>query len=111
MNQLDFEPTNGFMLKKRMLNGGTKQRVKRSNRREKIMTPKPKQKVSAVEGDSKTSTYVEGEKDYPINMDKKIFGMKPKTLAIALGVIVGGILILNMTGKGEATDVASNVGV
>ncbi|NRA12376.1 MAG: hypothetical protein HRT57_10515 [Crocinitomicaceae bacterium] len=59
-----------------------------------IVAP-PQPRVSSVEGQN--NGYTEAQTNYPINMDKKIFGMQPKTLAIALGVIVVGILVLSRT--------------
>jgi len=111
MTRSDFEPTNGFMLKTRMLNGGTKYKAKRSNRRERIMKPKLKTKISSFEGGSNNDSYINMVKNYPINMDKKIFGMRPKTLAISLGVIIVSIIILNMSGKSGVTQVVEGGGL
>ena len=94
MNRSEFEPTNGFMLKGRMFKSRDRRRFGKRKVMKRIVAP-PQPRVSSVEGQN--NGYTEAQTNYPINMDKKIFGMQPKTLAIALGVIVVGILVLSRT--------------
>jgi hypothetical protein len=110
MNRIDFEPSNAYMLKTKMLDGGTPNRFDKKRlipKKKKKQTPPPR--TLSVDGDN--DKYSENGKNYPVNMDKKIFGMRPKTLAIALGVIVGSIIILNMSGKGNQVEAVNNGGV
>lgn len=108
MNRLDFEPSNAYMLKTKMLKGASP-RNRFAKKRLIPKRPKPEPRLSSASGGEEK--YSQGEKNYPVNMDKKIFGMRPKTLAIALGVIVAGIVILNISGKGSAGEVVNNGGV
>ncbi len=86
MNFAEFEPTNGNKLSRKMFGA--------SPRRPKIrMVRRPVEiRLSSVDGEDETET------NYPVDMNKKIFGMTPKTLAIALGVIVIGVLAINLIG-------------
>lgn len=96
MNIRDFEPVNGELLGRKLLNGNDY--TNRNNRpiiRKRIIKQQPAMKIT-----SPNSSF-EGEAKYPIDDEKKIAGMKPKTLAVALGVIVVSILIMNMFGANK----------
>lgn len=108
MNRIDFEPTNAYMLKAKMFNGGATPNRFTKKKLIKKRKPEPPKRTLSVQGEEK---YSDSEKNYPVNMDKKIFGMRPKTLAIALGVIVGSIIILNMSGRGSEQVAQNNQGV
>lgn len=97
MNIRDFEPVNGELLSRKMLNGNDY--TNRNNRpiiKKRVIKQQPVMKIT-----SPNSSF-EGEAKYPIDDEKKIAGMKPKTLAVALGVIVVSILIMNMFGVNKA---------
>jgi len=91
MNVSDFEPANGHLIGRKMFNV--------SDRRNRMVLVKKRRKPNEKKMKMKyeTSFGFEGEQSYPVNSDKKIFGMKPRTLVVALGVIVISIFILKST--------------
>jgi len=105
MNRIDFEPSNSYMLKTKMLSGNSPRN--RFDKKKLIKKhKKPILKISSIKG--KKEQYSQAKKNYPMNMEKKIFGMRPKTLAVALGVIVVGIILLNMSGNNMDEAVNNN---
>lgn len=90
MNIGDFEPTNSGLLSGKILNihRGENRRIKTTIKPIKNTPTMMVENTSNIDSDAK----------YPIEDEKKIFGMKPKTIALALGVIVVSILIINMIG-------------
>lgn len=98
MNIRDFEPVNGGLLSRKMLNGNDY--TNRNNRVPVKRIIKPQQPIMKIQNNMSS---FDGEAKYPLEDEKKMFGMKPKTVVLALGVIVVSILIMNMFGvdKGE----------
>lgn len=105
MNYSDFESNNGVLLKNGM--NGKDLRTPRYQERRVIKRKIVKQPEVRLRMEDEGHYNYEGETNYPINNDKKIFGMRPKTLAVTLGIIVIAIVIINMTGV-KNTEVVNN---
>lgn len=102
---MDFEPSNSHLLAGKMFNGRDA-RIVYVKRRPKPQ-PKPEKRIN-MQGSYKEP---DGKTSYPASKEKKIFGMKPKTLAIAVGVIIVSIWVLKQTGSREASQIVGNGGV
>ena len=90
---MDFEATNGHLLRDKMFNGRDSRRV--IERRRVVILPKQEKRLK-MKGNNYREP--EGNIRYPLFNEKKIFGMKPKTLGVALGIIVISIWVLSRTG-------------
>lgn len=90
----DFEPSNGNLLSQKMFSVGDV-RIQSRQRRRKIKRPKIEKRLRMTGEENKE---FEGKTDYPVDTTKKIFGMKPKTLGIALGIVVISIWVISKTG-------------
>ena len=94
MYNMDFEATNGHLLGRKMFNGRDSRQ--REARRIVRLIPKPEKRMN-MSGNGYREP--EGGTNYPLSNDKMIFGMRPKTLAVALGIIVISIWVISKTGK------------
>jgi len=88
----DFEPGNGRILKRKMFPNrgmGMERRIKFK----KIRKPEP---MYRAEGDTQETEI------RPVDTDKKIFGMKPKTIIMTAAVIIIAIAVINYSKRGDA---------
>ena len=90
----DFEPANSHLLSGKMLKGQDIRPQVFRPKRVFVKKPKPERRLR-ISGQPQQE--YKGEITYPHLSKKKIFGMQPKTLIIALGVIVIGIWVLKQT--------------
>ena len=102
-----FEPSNSNLLSQKMFVVGD---VRIPNKKRRIVRRKLIEKKLKMTGEEQKE--FEGETNYPVSADKKIFilGMTPKTLLVSLGVIVISIWIIKQTGGSpEGTHISSGV--
>lgn len=102
---MDFEPSNSHLLASKMFNGRDSRIV--YVKRKPKSRPKPEKRIN-MQGSYKEPS---GKTSYPESREKKIFGMQPKTLAIAVGVIIVSIWVLKQTGSREASQIVGNGGM
>lgn len=94
MYNIDFEATNSNLLSNKMFNGRDSRQI--NQRRRVVRLVKKPEKRANMKGSNFKEP--EGNTLYPKLTNAKIFGMTPKTLGVALGVIVLSIWVLSKTG-------------
>jgi len=99
---MDFEISNSHLLQGKMFNG----RDSRQKYIQKVVRVVPVME-KRINMNGKGYREPEGSINYPENNQKKIFGMSPKTLMVALGVVVVSIWVLSKTGSNNDVTMAS----
>lgn len=101
----DFEPSNSHMLKRGMVKGRDR---RYAIPKRKIKFKRPVERKMKIEGEDLNT---KKETNYPEGSKKKILGMTPQNLALTMGIIIVGALLINSFGQKELVGEAVNNGV